>query len=231
LTLLTDPLFRSRLGPLRRHGPVPDPAALPHLDVVLVSHAHPDHFDPASLRRVPGHPLVIVPRGIGPRIGAVVRPDRLREVNLGDVVEHGPWRIHAVRARHWRWPFAPQARALGYLIEGPIGVYFAGDTDEFTGMRELAGRVDLALLPIGRWGPQPTPGHLTPESAARVAATIEARAVVPIHWGTFYPAGLERVYARALLEPPQALLEHAARLAPRADIRPLTPGATAAVEV
>ncbi len=210
---------------------MPDPVKLPHLDVVLISHAHPDHFDRWSLRRVPGHPLVIVPRGMATPTGRVVRPDRLREVRLGEIVEHGPWRIHAVRARHWRWPFAPQARAIGYLIEGPLGVYFAGDTDEFTGMRELAGRVDLALLPIGRWGPQPTPGHLTPESAARVAATIRARVVVPIHWGTFYPAGLDRVYARALVEPPAALVQHAAQHAPRTEIRALTPGERTTLEL
>ena len=57
LRCLTDPFLRDRLGPLRRHGPTPDPAAIGALDLVLISHAHPDHFDPRSLRRLQGDPL------------------------------------------------------------------------------------------------------------------------------------------------------------------------------
>ena len=43
--LLTDPFLRSRLGPLRRHGPPVAQAALESLDAVLISHLHRDHAD------------------------------------------------------------------------------------------------------------------------------------------------------------------------------------------
>ena len=224
LTFLTDPLFRDRLGPLRRHGPVPDPTTLPDPDLVLISHAHPDHFDRRSLRRVPGNPLIVVPRGMGTAVQRTVPRLRILEVGLGEGVAHGGWAVHALRARHWRWPMSPVARSLGYLTEGPIGVYFAGDTGRFRGMRDLAGRVDLALLPIGRWGPQPTPGHLTPESAADVAATIGARAVVPIHWGTLYPRGLERVAPGPLREPADRFRRALEREAPGVTACVLAPG-------
>jgi len=224
LTFLTDPFFRERLGPLRRHGPVPDPAELPDPDLVLISHAHPDHFDRHSIRRLPGDPLIIVPRGMAPAVARSSTRARVREVRIGEVVEHGDWAVHAVRARHWRWPFSPAARSIGFLVEGPLGVYFAGDTGVFTGMRDLGGRVDLALLPIGRCGPQPTPGHLTPETAAGVAATIGARVVVPIHWGTLYPRGLERVAPGPLREPAERFGRALAREAPDAEARALEPG-------
>lgn len=224
LTLLTDPLFATRLGPLRRHGRPPDPHALPEVDAVLVSHAHPDHFDPASLRAIPGRPQVLVPRGLGPTVRRRTHLSDVRELRLGEVEQRGPWAIHAVRARHWRWPLSPIARSIGFVVDGPLGLWFAGDTGEFGGIRELAGRVDLALLPIGRWGPQPTPGHLSPESAARVAATIGARAVLPIHWGTFYPLGLERVASGPLRSPGTRFRYAVERHAPGLVVPDLEPG-------
>jgi L-ascorbate metabolism protein UlaG (beta-lactamase superfamily) len=51
--VITDPFLGARIGPLQRHGPVPDAAAI-HADVVLVSHGHRDHFDRASLEALPG---------------------------------------------------------------------------------------------------------------------------------------------------------------------------------
>jgi L-ascorbate metabolism protein UlaG (beta-lactamase superfamily) len=224
LTFLTDPFFRDRLGPLRRHGPLPDPTALPDPDLVLISHAHPDHFDRRSLRRVPGDPLIVVPRGMAPAVSRTVPRARVQEVRLGEVVTHGRWAVHAVRARHWRWPMSPVARSVGFLVEGPLGVYFAGDTGVFSGMRELRARVDLALLPIGRWGPQPTPGHLTPESAAEVAAMIGARIVVPIHWGTLYPRGLERLAPGPLHEPADRFRRALNEAAPNIEAAVLDPG-------
>ena len=62
-TVLTDPMLRAGLGPLRRQGPTPPPA-LPKLpDAVLISHLHRDHLDMRSLRRVPSKTPLVVPRG------------------------------------------------------------------------------------------------------------------------------------------------------------------------
>jgi L-ascorbate metabolism protein UlaG (beta-lactamase superfamily) len=79
--------------------------------------------------------------------------------------------------------------ALGFLLDGPSRVYFAGDTDLFDEMAQLAGRVDVALLPIAGWGPRLPPGHLGPESAARAVALIRPAVVIPIHWGTMRSIG------------------------------------------
>jgi L-ascorbate metabolism protein UlaG (beta-lactamase superfamily) len=225
LRILTDPFLRDRLGPLRRHGPTPRPDALGPIDVVIVSHAHPDHFDRASLKALTGDPLVIVPRGLG---GAVRRAGlRAHEVVDGEVVEIAPhWTVAAVPARHWRWPGAPGAATLGYVIEGPgrSGIYFAGDTAPFTGMRDFAERVDLALLPVGSWGPHLSPGRLTPRSAAQAARDLGARFAVPIHWGTLYPPSFERVFGARLTEPAARFASWMARLAPSIDVRTPAPG-------
>jgi L-ascorbate metabolism protein UlaG (beta-lactamase superfamily) len=195
--LLTDPLLGAGLGPLRRVGPTPDPGAIGRIDAVLVSHAHPDHFDLASLRRIPGRPLLIVPRGLG---HAAARTGRsVHEVTAGERLDLGGAGtgkagpgvvVTAVPARHWRWPFQPRARCVGFLLEGTLGIYFAGDTALFPAMDKLIGKVAIALLPVGRWGPHRGPDRLTPASAVEAMGRIGASAAIPIHWGTFHPPGL-----------------------------------------
>jgi L-ascorbate metabolism protein UlaG (beta-lactamase superfamily) len=225
LRVITDPFLRDRLGPLRRHGPTPSPEAIGSVDLVLISHAHPDHFDRRSLRSLAGDPLVIVPRGLG----ALVRRAglRAREVGVGERVDVAPrWSVLPVAARHWRWPRAPQAATIGYVVEGADcpGIYFAGDTAKFAEMRDFADRVDLALLPVGSWGPHLTPGHLGPKSAAEVAQMLEARYAIPIHWGTLYPPGLDAIASGRLREPANRFAAWAKRIAPELDVRVLQPG-------
>jgi L-ascorbate metabolism protein UlaG (beta-lactamase superfamily) len=229
--ILTDPFLRDRLGPLRRHGPTPQPASIGPIEIVVVSHAHPDHFDRASLQTLRGDPLVIVPRGIG---GAVRRAGlRAREVVVGEQVSIAPhWTITALPARHWRWPGAPTTATIGYLIEGPgLGIYFAGDTSRFASQRELAGRVDLALLPVGTWGPHMSPGHLSPRTAAQVAGDIGARAAVPIHWGTLYPAGVHRFFGERLTRPAVRFAAWSRLLVPELTVHPLQPGESTTIEL
>lgn len=185
--ILTDPVLRSRVGPLRRRGPTPVVADLGPIDVVLISHAHPDHFDRASLRALGGAPLVVVPRGLGRTVATLGREPH--ELDIDGQLEVSGVRITAILAQHGRWPLKRAARPIGYLIEGTRHIYFAGDTALFPKMRQLAGRVDVALLPVGRWGPPSGPERLTPSTAIDAALLTEAKVAIPIHWGTLYVPG------------------------------------------
>lgn len=187
--ILTDPILRGRVGALRRRGPTPVRGDLDPIDAVLISHAHPDHFDGASLRTLAGDPLVIAPRGLRRRAERL--SSHVQEVTVGDEVRVGDVTITAIAARHGRWPLERTVRPLGYLIEGSTRVYFAGDTARFAGMSRLAGRVDVALLPVGRWGPPVGPKRLTPHSAVAAAVLVGAKVAIPIHWGTLYVPGFE----------------------------------------
>ncbi len=227
--LLTDPFLRDRLGPLRRLGPSPDLEAIGRVDAVLLSHAHPDHFDRRSLQQLLGDPLMVVPPGLG---RPIERMGRLtRELAVDESVGIGPIAVRAVPARHGRWPRHPSATAVGYLVEGSSCVYFAGDTSAFGGLRGLGGKVDVALLPIGSWGPHRAPWHLGPRGAARLAGTIGARVVVPIHWGTLYPVGLARVWSGPLDDPARRFRAAVAELAPATEVRLLHPGEATTVEL
>jgi L-ascorbate metabolism protein UlaG (beta-lactamase superfamily) len=223
--LLTDPLLRTRLAHLRRHGARPDPSVTEDIDAVLVSHVHLDHLDVRSLRSVASGARVIGPEGAGRLLGRIGFA-RVDEVVPGDRITIGEATITALPAVHdaRRRPLGATVATLGYEIAGAQRVYFAGDTELFEGMRDMAERFDVALLPVWGWGPSLGPGHMDPLSAARAVAILRPAIAVPIHWGTFFPVGLEALRGSALVEPPRVFARHVAELAPEVEVRVLAPG-------
>lgn len=225
LRILTDPVLRDGLGPVRRQTRAVLPELFADLDAVFISHGHHDHLDLPSLRAIPGRPTVIVPRGFGALVGrAGCGP--VEEVVPGDRLAVDRVHFEVVPAQHSgrRHPFGPDGPALGCVVRGSRSVYFAGDTDLFPGMASLAGTPDVALLPVWGWGPRIGWGHLDPGRAAQAAALLQPRLAIPIHWGTFYPAGLRRVRPAPLATPGPAFAEAARRLAPGVAVRVLAPG-------
>jgi L-ascorbate metabolism protein UlaG (beta-lactamase superfamily) len=224
--VLTDPLFgHLAAGALRRHVPVVLPDTLMGLSAVFISHGHLDHLDLASLRALPGQPDLIVPVGLG-RVVAKAAHGVIHEMRAGDRLQVGDITLEAVHAEHGRRRslFTTAEGALGILIAGSTSVYFAGDTDLFPAMRQLAGRVDVALLPVGGWGPALGRGHLDPWRAAEAAARISPAIATPIHWGTLYPLGLRRLARRRFEGPGQAFREAVAIRAPGVEVHVLQPG-------
>ena len=222
---LTDPLLRTRIGHLRRQVAAPAQRISLGLDAILISHLHHDHVDRPSLRRLdPATPL-LSPRGAGGFFTARGFRD-VRELAPGDSQELGGLTVTATPASHTggRGPFQRRAEVIGFAVDGPTRVYFAGDTDYFEELADLAGRIDVALLPVWGWGPTLGAGHLNPESAARAAALIAPRVAIPIHWGTYFPAGLGRLTGWQLRAPPRQFAEWAKALAPEVEVRVLAPG-------
>ena len=144
--VVTDPVLRRRVAHLVRDAAVPVDA-LGGVEVALVSHLHYDHLDLPSLVSLGRDLPVAVPRGAGPllrrrRFGSVT------EVEPGDELLSGTVRVVPAAHDGPRCPLGASGRAVGYVIGG---VYFAGDTDLFAGMREI--ECDVAVLPVAGWGP------------------------------------------------------------------------------
>ena len=219
--LLTDPVLMARIGHIRRIAP--PPASDLRADAVLISHAHHDHLDLRSLRRLPEDIPVLAPPGSAQIVRRWTRR-RVIEAATGARVRLGSVDVHVTPAEHdgRRLPVGPELPAVAYVVEGSSRVAFFGDTDVFDGMGSLFGDLDVALLPIWGWGPRVGPGHMDPEAAARAAALLRPRVAVPIHWGTL--AG-PRVWWRAdPAEPARRFAELVAVHAPDVTVRILAPG-------
>jgi L-ascorbate metabolism protein UlaG (beta-lactamase superfamily) len=204
--VLTDPVLRNRVAHLvRPEGDWYSRYTSP--DVVLISHGHRDHLDMPSLELISRDARVILPRGLGKAVGKLGFKD-IVEVEEGDDVNVG-LHVRVTHAEH-------NGHAVGYLLGG---VYFAGDTDLFPEMASL--HSEVALLPVGGWGPRVPAGHLDPARAARALVMLQPRLAIPIHWGTFRP-----IYKRELYRPDagREFAELASSVAPDVEVRVLQPG-------
>jgi len=223
--VLTDPLLTPRLLHLHRRAGDTPATAPPALDAVVVSHLHADHLHLPSLRLLPPGTPVLVPRGAA-RLLRRTGTEPI-EMSPGDAVSVGDATITAVTARHagTRWPWSRlRCAALGYLIVGAGATYFAGDTVAFPGMAGLHPGLDVALLPVGGWGPWLRGRHLDPPGAAGCLPALRPRVAVPIHYGTFWPTGLGWLRPAVFHEPGRTFAAHARAHASEVEVRVLAPG-------
>jgi L-ascorbate metabolism protein UlaG (beta-lactamase superfamily) len=232
--ILIDPVLSKRLIVLRRaRRPGIAAEQMPAIDVVLVTHAHMDHLDLASLRRVIGAtqrlrgrtPEVVVPRGV---------EDLVSQLGFAKVHEVEWWERLAVQGlsvtmtpcRHWGARlFKDTHRGFGgYVIEGGgHSLYHSGDTAYFNGFLEIGRRLKphVALLPIGAYFPDSYRAvHTSPEEAVQAFRDLRAQWMVPMHYGTF-PLGRE-----PMEEPVQRLVAEAVRLGIEQKVRVLGEGET-----
>jgi L-ascorbate metabolism protein UlaG (beta-lactamase superfamily) len=150
----------------------------------------------------------------------------VRELGIGDRTDVGGVAIEAVYALHSgrRVPTGLVAPALGFMLDGEHRIYFAGDTDLFPEMVDLAPGLDLAILPVGGWGPTLRGGHMNPVRAAAALTLLRPKAALPVHWGTLWPVGLGAVRRSRFEEPARQFQEEARQVAPEVVVTIVEPG-------
>ncbi len=167
-----------------------DYTKLPRADLVLVTHEHGDHLDPAAIEaiRKEGTRVIVSASCAGKLPGAEV-------MRNGDAREEAGFRIEAVPAYnlvHVRapgQPFHPKGAGNGYVITfGDTRVYVAGDTENTPEMKALRG-IDVAFLPMN------LPYTMTPEMVADAARSFRPRILYPYHYGQTDPQQLVKLLA------------------------------------
>jgi L-ascorbate metabolism protein UlaG (beta-lactamase superfamily) len=199
LVLVTDPVFRM-LG-IHQAPKSYTFDRLPRPDFVFISHTHVDHFEPATLKRLPSDTPVWMPADKVQRASSL-RLKRLAGVREWESSEFHGIRMTAVPSRH-------TGGELGLIIEGERTVYFAGDTsidrDLFRAI-EHRWHLDAVLLPIGDLHSLGIPfRQISPRQAPRALRLLgEPPVVVPIHYSgmtlgpLMYFGGTPRKLSRAI---------------------------------
>lgn len=208
--LVTDPVVTGRVKVAPRLFPEPLLDTTAAFDVVLISHAHMDHLDNASLAQL-APTRIILPAGSQRFLSEPVRrKHQLIPIHVGDSISVGAVEIVAVEAAHggWRYPWQRGLFACGYVIRyGGESLYVAGDTAQGSHFKLIAASYAprYAVLPIGAFSPEwfLRKRHLNPEEAIDAASILGAEYVIPYHFGTF----------RLSLEPPLEPLPRFARVA------------------
>jgi L-ascorbate metabolism protein UlaG (beta-lactamase superfamily) len=204
INILTDPVLFPRIGirlpgftvgPKRLTAPALQFHELPRIDLILLSHAHFDHFDLRTLHCFDKDTSVIT----APKTADLLRWTRLRDVTelrwgerkvlntarqtTGDIA------VNAFQVKHWgaRTQRDTHRGYNGYLIErNARRVLFAGDTaltDTFADLRKY-GPIDLAIMSIAAYNPW-IRNHCTPEEAIEMANAAGAQFIMPVHHQTF----------------------------------------------
>ena len=196
--VITDPVFSNRigigLGPVtlglkRLVEPALTLADIPRPDLILLSHAHMDHFDLPSLRKLEGRKTTVITAVNTSDLLRVKRYGAVHELGWGQSLRVGPATVRAFEVNHWgaRMRNDTQRSYNGYVIEaGRYRVVFGGDTaytDLFKKVR-TSKAVDLAIMPIGAYDPW-IRMHCTPEQTVRMADDVGADFILPVHHRTF----------------------------------------------
>ncbi len=224
-SILTDPVFSRRigidlglftLGLKRLVAPALPLERLPRPDVILLSHAHFDHFDVPSLRQLEHRGTTVITAS---RTADLLRPRRwraVRELTWNDHCRVGPAEIRAVAVNHWgaRMRSDTYRGYNGYTIEiGRHRILFGGDTAMTPLFRNLktSRPFDLAIMPVGAYNPW-IHYHCTPEQAWKMANDAGSEFFLPVHHQTFklsrepYLEPIERVQNAAANHPDRIAL-------------------------
>ncbi|MBJ7256906.1 MAG: MBL fold metallo-hydrolase [Akkermansiaceae bacterium] len=198
------PVKRSRQPGLSLHG-------VPELDLVLVTHAHFDHLHKPSLKILQAREGIVVPKGSKSLVKRLGFP-AIHEMEIWGALKFDELEVIHTPSHHWGARFIHDTHRNfgGYIIRaGGKSIFHCGDSAYFEGFKEIGQRyeIDVALMPIGAYeSPSGRDVHMNPEEAVRAFVDLGAKALIPMHYGTF-PLGNE-----PHSEPLERLLREAERL-------------------
>jgi L-ascorbate metabolism protein UlaG (beta-lactamase superfamily) len=205
LNVLIDPNFANWLFLLKRVKRAGLKLAhLPPIDLVLLTHAHFDHFHKPTLRRLPHPRLGVMPWGMG-ELAQDLGFERIIELEWWETFQRGNWKVTLTPGKHWgARTLHDEHRGYGGFILEHDGrrIYHAGDSGYFDGFKEIGARFkpEIALLPIGAYLPESFRNvHMGPEEAVKAFRDLGSRWFVPMHYGTF------KLSFEHLDEPPRLL--------------------------
>ena len=215
-TILTDPFLSdyaspfAGIGPKRYVAPALSIAELPNIDLILVTHDHYDHLDLKTLAQLSQKETtqVVAPLGLAPlfqRCGY----QRITELNWYESFQMDNVNITALPAIHFSkrsfWDRDTHLWASFAININGLQIYFSCNTaygSHFSEIGKLNGKFDYAFVDIGAYEPAELmqEAHVTPEQAVQIGLDLQAKTLIPMHWGTI------KLSDEPILEPPERFI-------------------------
>jgi L-ascorbate metabolism protein UlaG (beta-lactamase superfamily) len=202
LRLFIDPVFSdyaspfNGIGPKRFHAPPVALEDLPKIDVVMISHDHPDHLDMRTVKYLAlAGAHFYVPLGVGSHLEEWEVPEnRITELDWFESAHIQNLTIICTPAQHYSgrriFDYKKTLWSSWSVMGSEYKVFYSGDTgfsDHFKEIGDLLGPFDLSIIKVGLYGPGASWifSHIDPEEAVDAHIAVGARRMLPVHWGTF----------------------------------------------
>jgi L-ascorbate metabolism protein UlaG (beta-lactamase superfamily) len=191
LNILVDPIWSLWLKIVKRIRRPGFPLNhLPAIDLVLVTHAHFDHLDRKTLRKIAACQPIVVPDGVGNLVHDLGF-DRVHELTPWESLSVADIEVTLTPCHHWGARVLHDShRGFGgfHVRLGSRTIFHCGDSAYFPGFSEIGSRLrtEIALLPIGAYDPPSRREvHMNPEQALKAFAELNASLMIPMHYGSF----------------------------------------------
>jgi len=152
-------------------------SGLPPADLILITHDHPDHMDPADIAALSkAKTEIIAPAVVQQTVASA------HVLANGESMTWRKWKITSVPMYNIAHmmpngvAYHTKGRGNGYILNyGGKNFYFAGDTEGTPEMRALK-NIDVAFIPMN------LPYTMTPEEAANAVKAFHPKIVIPYHY-------------------------------------------------
>lgn len=185
------PIGNFTIGPSRYIASALNSDEVGPIDLLLVSHAHTDHFDYPTLRKLQSSDTIAVTAENTLPLWKGMNYRAIEELHWRNSKSFAGVHVKAIEGQHWgaRIPWRKGMEANSFLLsKNGVNLFFGADTGYTDIIRQQLNGIpiDVAIMGIGAYSPKSFEArHATPEQAWKMAEEISAKWIIPMHWGSF----------------------------------------------